>query len=249
MLDLNHDGHIGVTGVSTAQHRATTAIKPTVEFDIDGDGKKDHIEWSKGDGDGMLVDDRDGGATTAMNGSHVIDGTRLFGDQGGKYANGYEKLALHDTNHDGKISGDELRGLKVWIDDGDAKLEPGELKTLAELHIDELSVHMGLVANDSGETLMRSTFTQDGKQHMTEDVWFGMDKPSAGGPAPSGNFNAALRRFTVDLTPTGRDALQAQIDGALAEAASLRSALVHQAQSRNLFEALTQHRTAARVLG
>ncbi len=173
MLDLNGDGKLGTTGVSTAKNRIDDQIGRTVSFDIDGDGSKDEIEWMSGDGDGMLVDDRDGGATGAMLTDGEIDGKRLFGDQGGKYANGYEKLKALDKDGDGKISGKELEGLKVWIDDGDAKLEGGELKSLAELGITEISVQMKLEANARGEDLMRSTYVQNGQTKITEDVWFG----------------------------------------------------------------------------
>jgi hypothetical protein len=172
MLDLTGDGKLGTTGVSTAKERIDDQVGRTVSFDIDGDGLKDEIEWMLGDGDGMLVDDRDGGATGAMLTDGEIDGKRLFGDQGGKYANGYEKLKALDKDGDGKLTGEELDGLKVWIDDGDAKLEGGELKTLRELGITEISVVMKLEANARGEDLMRSSFVRNGETHVTEDVWF-----------------------------------------------------------------------------
>ena len=86
-LDLNGDGEIGVTGESTARDAVVTQIGRTVQFDIDADGKLDTIEWFAGDGDGILVN-------TAMIGvNNQIDGSALFGDQGGMYDNGYEKLA------------------------------------------------------------------------------------------------------------------------------------------------------------
>lgn len=172
-LDLNGDGKIGTTGESTAKDARTTNVGRTVSFDIDGDGKKEDIEWLLGDGDGWLVDDRDGGATGAMLTDGEINGSRLFGDEGGKYANGYSKLKALDKDGDGKLTGKELEGLKVWIDDGDAKLEGGELKSLAELGITEISVTMHHEKNAKGETLERSTFVQDGKTKMTEDVWLG----------------------------------------------------------------------------
>ncbi len=172
-LDLNNDGKIGVTGQSTAKDAQVDTLGRTVSFDIDGDGKKDEIEWMSGDGDGLLVDDRDGGATGAMLTDGEINGTRLFGDEGGKHANGFEKLKALDKDGDGKLTGKELDGLKVWVDDGDAKLEGGELKTLAELGITEMSVQMHHEKNDRGETLERSSYVRDGETRMSEDVWFG----------------------------------------------------------------------------
>lgn len=174
VLDLNHDGKIGVTGNTTARDGDRSQLGRTVLFDLDGDGIKDEIEWLVGDGDGLLVDDRDGGATGAMLTTGEIDGKRLFGDERGTYYNGYAKLASFDKDGDGKLTGDELDGLKVWIDDGDAKLEMGELKTLRELGITEISVKMHHEQNEKGETLERSTFVQNGQTYMTEDVWFGV---------------------------------------------------------------------------
>ncbi|MDX2012639.1 MAG: hypothetical protein SFW67_20745 [Myxococcaceae bacterium] len=171
-LDLNGDGRIGTTGVSTAQQRIDSQVGQTVSFDVDGDGKADRTEWMAGDGDALLVDDRDGGATNAMNGGRNIDGTRLFGDQGGQYANGYEKLAKLDQNGDGSLDEDELVGVKAWIDDGDGKLEAGELKTLKELGVTQVNTQMQRVQNERGESLMRSDFVRNGQRQMTEDVWF-----------------------------------------------------------------------------
>ncbi|MNR75342.1 hypothetical protein D3C72_59720 [compost metagenome] len=173
MLDLDGDGSLSVTGRSTAKERAAEngfVSEGSVMFDLDGDGRKERIEWMAGDG--MLVDDRDGGASAAAAGDGEIDGRRLFGDEGGRYANGYQKLQQLDANQDGRLSASELDGLKVWVDDGDAKLEEGELKSLAELGITEIVTQMTEQVNASGERLMRSTYVQNGESKISEDVWF-----------------------------------------------------------------------------
>ncbi len=216
MLDLNHDGKLGTTGVSTAKSRIDNDVNATVDFDLDGDGKKEHVEWMNGDGDGMLVDDRDGGATEAMHGDGEIDGKRLFGDEGGKYANGYEKMKALDTNDDGKLSGSELDGLKTWIDDGDAKIEEGELKTLAELGVTEIGLKMELTANDRGEALMRSTFTQNGEQHISEDVWFGVDQEHS-----VSNLAHVAATVAERASPHGRAAMIARLDTAMRDIADV----------------------------
>lgn len=60
-LDLNGSGAIETTGVSTAKQRvAGTTVGQSVAFDINDDGAKEKIEWLSGNGDGLLVDDRDG---------------------------------------------------------------------------------------------------------------------------------------------------------------------------------------------
>lgn len=172
-LDLDGDGKIGTTGVSTAKNRIDGQMGKTVSFDIDGDGDKDNIEWMAGQ-DGLLVDDRDGGATAAAQGDGEIDGKRLFGDEGGKYGSGYDKMRAHDADGDGRLTGTELEGMKTWVDaDGDARVDAGELKTMQELGITELSVQNRAELNERGETLDRASMVRNGERQMTEDVWFG----------------------------------------------------------------------------
>ncbi len=97
-IDLNGDGHIGVTGATSSQEKdANAPIGHTVLFDMHGDGKPVMTEWFDGSGDGILVDNRDGHAATDMNGN------RLFGDVDG-HGNGYCKLQALDANGDGTAS-------------------------------------------------------------------------------------------------------------------------------------------------
>lgn len=167
-FDLNQDGEINVTGETTAKNKAGVEIGATVEFDMDGDDDLETIEWLDGSGDALLVDNRDGNAANDM------DGTRLFGDQGGAYDHGYQQLAEWDTNEDGIISGDEGDGLNLWVDDGDAKVEDGELFTLEELGVSEIELTLEEHAVDEdGRDLFRSSATlEDGTKILTEDVWF-----------------------------------------------------------------------------
>ncbi|MFV0279952.1 MAG: hypothetical protein ACK5JM_04220, partial [Rhodoblastus sp.] len=167
-LDLNGDGKIGVTGqTSSFDKSGVTEIGKTVQFDINADGKLDTIEWFKGDGDGILVD------ATKIGADGKIDGSALFGDEGGQFNNGYEKLALLDANGDGKLAGDELQTIKVWMDNGDAILQDGELKSLADAGVAEISTKMEMTTDASGYHLMQSTATAtDGSTILTEDVWF-----------------------------------------------------------------------------
>lgn len=167
-FDLNGDGKIGTTGVTTAVDRdINTKLGTTVTFDLDGDGKLEATEWMNGDGDALLVD------TSKIGDNNAIDGNALFGDQGGKFDNGYEKLSLHDANADGKLEGSELNNLALWVDDGDAILEEGELKQIEEYGLTEISTQKQDVKNERGETLMQSSATANGQFMLTEDVWFG----------------------------------------------------------------------------
>ena len=162
-LDLNGDGEIGVTGEHTAKGSVRTQLGSTVQFDIDADGSLDTIEWFAGDGDGILID------TTQLGADGAIDGSALFGDEGGKYVNGYEKLSLLDLDGDGQLSNTEASGLALWLDDGDAKLQEDELAWLDDFEIASIRVEMELDA----EGRMRSTAQRsDGSAVLTEDVWF-----------------------------------------------------------------------------
>ena len=97
---MNADGQIGVTGeTSSHQKQSSDPMGATVKFDIDADDAEETMEWFDGAGDGILVD------TTKIGADGSIDGSALFGDEGGKYSNGYEKLAGLDANSDGQITG------------------------------------------------------------------------------------------------------------------------------------------------
>ena len=168
-FDLSGDGAINVTGQTTAQNKdGVTEIGETVSFDMDGDGDLETIEWLDGSGDGLLVDNRDGRAADDMN------GTRLFGDQGGQYDHGYQQLAELDADGNSVISGDEMQGLSLWVDDGNTVVDDGELFSLAEMEISEISLKLDEQAEDEqGRNLFQSSATKsDGQKILTEDVWF-----------------------------------------------------------------------------
>ncbi len=201
-LDLNHDGKIGVTGASSAQNRLRNypfAQAGSVWFDIMAVGRKQHIEWLNGDGDGLLVLDRNGKVSLAATGTGEVDATVLFGDARG-YANGYHKLAyaaatgqvatnvsLTDSTSwstlfkaERKLKGTMLGQLKVWIDaNRDARIQKSELRTLEQLGITEIDTKPTIRRNDAGEYLIQSSYVQRGKRHLTEDVWFAEDPATA----------------------------------------------------------------------
>ena len=81
-----------------------------------------------------------------------------------------------DADGNGTLAGDELAGLGLWMDDGDAVLEAGELLSVADAGIAEISTEMQLVEGTDGKALMQSTATfSDGSAVLTEDVWFAAD--------------------------------------------------------------------------
>ena len=118
--------------------------------------KREITEWlAKDGGDGFLVADLNGDG-------EINSAVELFGTEGAngeKYKNGYEKLAaLYDKNRDGKVTGDELQGLQIWVDsNADGKVQEGELQSLQQHNITSFDV-----GNYNGET-MEGSYTVGGQ--------------------------------------------------------------------------------------
>ncbi len=187
-FDLNGDGKIGVTGSSTARDAERATLGKTVAFDIHAEGQPQQMEWFAGDGDGILVDNRDGRAAVDMKGS------RLFGDQAGLFRNGFEQLAQLDTNRDGVVSGAELNGLSVWVDNGDAVVQPAELRSVQDTGIVSIATTMSVMHG-----LMQSSATMaDGRTVLAEDVWFGV-APTAPAVATAAPAPAPLAAWAAGL--------------------------------------------------
>ena len=119
----------------------------------------EQTEWlEKGGGDGFLVWDVDGDGK-------ITSGKELFSefDINGyeRFSNGFEKLAHYfDKDGDGVVTGDELVGLMIWVDeDADGQTDPGELKELADFRITSLKTGFD-------PEKMESSFTE--LQHIGE---------------------------------------------------------------------------------
>ncbi|MBO9542274.1 hypothetical protein J7643_16920 [bacterium] len=191
VLDLNGNGKIDVTGLSSAKHRAKQNMafvaQGAVKFDIRGTGTPILTEWV-GKGDGLLIDNRKNKALDLVKQGKNFTIANLFGDDGG-HLSGFNKLAK-EFNPDAKlasangpfgmrnaglISGAELADMLVWIDDGDGVAKEKELFTLQSLGITELKLPARYVANADGEYLEQATFTRNGKQALIQEVWFAGD--------------------------------------------------------------------------
>lgn len=151
LLDMDGDGAIQASNGEWLPHQKTHKERMAF-FDFHGDKFPVLMEWA-GPNDGILCQPRSDGS---------IDGTRLFGTATG-FKNGYEALRVKDNNNDGKISGGELEGLAVWTDtNSDARPQAGEVKTLADHRVTELSLnHKKYVAS----------FQRDGKSQKMFDWW------------------------------------------------------------------------------
>ena len=103
----------------------------TVNFDLDGDGVREKIEWVKGHEDALLAIDH--------NGNGIVDnGFELFGATGG-YEDGYDNLSHYDLDNNGFVEKDELKPLKLWVDDGDGICTLQEMFSPKEFGIQAIS--------------------------------------------------------------------------------------------------------------
>lgn len=108
----------------------------TVDFDLRGYGPREQWPWVKPDL-GFLVWDpaRSGNITSA---------SQLFGTYTFQlfWKTGYAALAALDDNSDGRLTGEEMRGISVWFDrNGDGLSTPDEVIPAEQLGIISIAVN------------------------------------------------------------------------------------------------------------
>lgn len=124
--------------------------------DMDGDGVSEPLSQWFAPSAGILV---------TADASGQITGNELFGNVVGKYSDGFEKLALLDSDENGSLTGDELQSLAIWVDlNSDTKVDDDELSTLTAHQIVALPV-------EHYKYMARAT-RANGKDVLMEDVWF-----------------------------------------------------------------------------
>jgi hypothetical protein len=154
IIDLYGDGKPDVDRGEWLPHAERFNLGRARLFDIDGCGEPELAEWM-GPRSGLLV--------APLDEVKVLGGEQLFGTAVG-YVDGYRKLALmRDRNHDGKITGSELTGLKVWIDrNQDGICTPDELQTVQSL---------GITSINCKHHNFASTCVINGQIRLTWDWW------------------------------------------------------------------------------
>ena len=140
-------------------------------FDFSGVGEKVQVQWPIGAGQAWLVDNRDGRA------AHDMNGRRFFGDLDG-HEDGYQKLRELDTSGTGVLTGRDLDGLALWFDNGNAVVEPGELKSLAEAGVTSVDTRAEWKNLENGTVALRSSAVMNGQTIMTEDIFVEISTPA-----------------------------------------------------------------------
>lgn len=211
-VSIEFPGHKVSTKPVTCKYRAISPIALDLDdsnavervsgefsFDFDADGEAEMVSEWFAPTEGILVDTRVEGE---------LSGAHLFGDQGGLYADGYEKLARLDANADGWVAGAELDGLAVWIDvNSNAELDAGEFSTLASHEVEALSV--------SHENFVSEARLVDGSTMMTEDLWFPAATAASGADtvrvAVLGGAGVALLGYATSAARRRRRALDDEL--------------------------------------
>lgn len=138
-----------------------------VAFDADGTGLPRRWSWITPDAAWLVYDPT---ASGKVNSALQMFGNVTFWLF---WENGYEALASLDDDRDGRLTGDELRGLALWHDaNRNGVCDPGEVKPLASHGITGLScrherdaTHPDAIAySPAGVTL------QDGRTRPTYDI-------------------------------------------------------------------------------
>jgi hypothetical protein len=125
VIDLNHNGY-DLTALGNS------ATGSQVHFDYGNDGFAERTGWVSPT-DGILVHDKNGNGL-------VDDASELFGSTN---VDGFDVLALMDTNADGKIDASDAKfsELRIWQDlNGNGAVDAGEMHTLVEMGITSISL-------------------------------------------------------------------------------------------------------------
>jgi hypothetical protein len=175
-IDLNKNGKIDITGFTATQDKLYTLFSTGrfVQFDAFGSGEKMNIDWIKPNTDGLIIEWDPKRPKSNLTGLDLMGPRRVYEDgRDESFENGYQKMATFDTNGDGELSGAELEKLAVWVDNGNAKLDDGEIHSFKELKIASVGVQPSNVIADYGFYATRSIAqTENDDYLLTEDVWF-----------------------------------------------------------------------------
>ncbi len=182
-----------------------TTIEDGVNFDLDNNTFAEKTAWI-GTEDGFLALDK--------NNNGIIDnGGELFGDEfimdnGVVSSTGFDALASLDSNGDNVINSDDTRyaELLVWIDaNHNGNTDSGELKTLAEQGISEISLDYTEESNvDTATGTMQAEYStaicNDGAVKRVGEFWFKVNSSDTtlDGEKTTGNVPNILQAIEAD---------------------------------------------------
>jgi cysteine-rich repeat protein len=116
--------------------RSASEIAPVIsDFKLSAEQKKP-VLWYGSAETPLLVQDLN------QNGA-IDDGKELAGtwSEGKKWRSGFEFLSTKDTNRDGFVNAEELKGFSLWFDhDSNGKTDPGELTELGSIGFEKLNL-------------------------------------------------------------------------------------------------------------
>ncbi|MBO4608377.1 MAG: DUF2974 domain-containing protein [Lachnospiraceae bacterium] len=221
-----------------------TTIDDGVYFDLDNNGFAEKTAWI-GTKDGFLVLDRN------ANGS-IDNGGELFGDQvwlsdGYISASGFDALKELDTNEDGIIDENDaaFSALKVWVDAShDGISQDGELKTLAELGIQSISLEVTQDQSLDDETgTLRSesavvTYV-DGTTTKISEFLFNVDTTD------TVTGTGENRKNTIGNIPDIMDAIESDESGILGDLFNSFSEAINPVDKRAIFTKILYKITGA----
>jgi PAS domain-containing protein len=211
VLDLDGNG-VTTLGIAGA----------TIQFDHDGNGFAERTGWV-GDGDALLVRDRNGDG-------QITTGNELFGNHtrlsdGSLAGHGFEALRGLDGNRDGRIDRRDAvwSDLKLWLDaNANAETDPGELFSLDQRGVESLSLsYVDSSWSDPQGNRHRQLGTyrsSDGRELACHDVWFAMDPTRSRllNPLPVSAAIAALPELQgMGVVPGLHQAIAARPNGPL----------------------------------
>lgn len=158
-----------------------TDLRDAVLFDTDHSGTLKRSGWADRSTGMLVVDDGSGQvANVSQMFSEYYGGKPGVGGAAGekRFKDGFAALGSEDGNQDGVIDANDpvWNRLRVWVDAShDAKVDGGELKTLAELGITQISVRPASSApqtRDGNKVIATGSFTRNGQQQEVLAVDF-----------------------------------------------------------------------------
>lgn len=160
--------------VGNSEHQSLVELlddERTVEFDLDGTGRRHSWPWVKPD-TGILVWDPD-------HSGQITSGRQLFGSVTWWifWDHGYEALAALDDDNDGELTGAELTGIGVWRDrNANGVSEEGEVRKAIGLNIVSIDVN-AIIGTDGVMFNRQGIHLRSGRKLPTFD-WIPKSKPS-----------------------------------------------------------------------